>query len=45
MEIGELGVTYLSAFTTYMWDGHLDIATVVAWSYLDVDDSSIFYAS
>ena len=44
MEIGELVVTYLSALTTCMQDGCLEIAAVVAWSYLVVDDS-IFYAS
>ena len=42
MEIGELGVTYLSALTTCMYDGCLDIIAVVVWSYLIVDDSSMF---
>ena len=45
MEIGELGVTNLSALTTCMYDGCLDIIAVVVWSYLNVDESSIFYAS
>ena len=42
MEIGELGVTNLSALTTCMYDGCLDIIAVVVWSYLIVDESSIF---
>ena len=45
METGELGVTYLNELTTCMYDGCLAIIAVVVWSYLDVDDSSVFDVS